>query len=101
MASAAETTAAIETAHAAFPAWAATPVAKRAQVMFRFKALLDAQAPRICAAIAEQHSKAVDDAQGELMRGIEIVEYACGAGELLKGEHSKNVGPRIDIWSEF
>ncbi len=101
LASAAETTAAIETAHAAFPAWAATPAAKRAQVMFRFKALLDAQAPRICAAIAEQHGKTMDDAQGELMRGIEIVEYACGAGELLKGEHSKNVGPGIDTWSEF
>ncbi len=101
LATAAETAAAIETAHAAFPAWAATPVAKRAQVMFRFKALLDANAARICAAIAEQHGKTLDDAQGELMRGIEIVEYACGAGELLKGEHSKNVGPGIDAWSEF
>jgi malonate-semialdehyde dehydrogenase (acetylating)/methylmalonate-semialdehyde dehydrogenase len=101
LATAAETAAAIETAHAAFPAWAATPVAKRAQVMFRFQALLDANAARICAAISEQHGKTLDDAQGELMRGIEIVEYACGAGELLKGEHSKNVGPGIDAWSEF
>jgi malonate-semialdehyde dehydrogenase (acetylating)/methylmalonate-semialdehyde dehydrogenase len=101
LASAAEVAAVIETAHAAFPAWAAMPVAKRAQVMFRFKALLDANAPRICKAISEQHGKTLDDAQGELIRGIEIVEYACGAGELLKGEHSKNVGPGIDAWSEF
>ncbi|MBN2751956.1 MAG: CoA-acylating methylmalonate-semialdehyde dehydrogenase [Rhodospirillaceae bacterium] len=101
LASADEVSTIIATAHAAYPAWAATPVAKRAQVMFRFKALLERDAKRICAAISEHHGKTMDDAMGELIRGIEVVEYACGAGELLKGEHSKNVGPAIDAWSEF
>ncbi|MGE4528214.1 MAG: CoA-acylating methylmalonate-semialdehyde dehydrogenase [Rhodospirillaceae bacterium] len=101
LASAAEVGAAVETANAAFPAWAATPVAKRAQVMFRFKNLLERDAKRICAAISEHHGKTMDDAMGELIRGIEVVEYATGAGEILKGEHSKNVGPGIDAWSEF
>lgn len=101
LASKAETDAAVEVAHAAFRDWAATPVAKRAQVMFRFKMLLERDANRICEAIAIEHGKTVDDAKGELGRGIEVVEYACGAGELLKGEHSKNVGPGIDAWSEF
>jgi malonate-semialdehyde dehydrogenase (acetylating) / methylmalonate-semialdehyde dehydrogenase len=101
LASKAETDAAVEIAHAAYRNWAATPVAKRAQVMFRFKVLLERDATRICEAIAREHGKTVDDARGELGRGIEVVEYACGAGELLKGEHSKNVGPGIDAWSEF
>ena len=51
--------------------------------------------------IGEEHGKIAHDALGELQRGIENVEYACGAPELLKGEHSKNVGPNIDSWSEF
>lgn len=101
LASAAEVDAAVEIASLAFPAWAATPPAKRAQVMFRFKALLERDADRICAAIAREHGKTVDDARGELIRGIEVVEYACGAGQLLKGEHSRDVGPGIDAWSEL
>lgn len=51
--------------------------------------------------IGEEHGKIVHDAKGELQRGIENVEYACGVPEMLKGEHSKNVGPGIDSWSEF
>jgi malonate-semialdehyde dehydrogenase (acetylating)/methylmalonate-semialdehyde dehydrogenase len=92
---------AIEAANAAFPAWRATPPAKRAQVMFRFKVLLEQHAEKIITLIGEEHGKISHDAQGELQRGIESVEYACGAPELLKGEHSRNVGPSIDSWSEF
>ncbi len=92
---------AIEAAAAAFPAWRDTPVAKRARVMFRFKELLERNADRLVALLSEEHGKVLDDAAGELQRGIENVEYACGAPELLKGEHSKNVGPAIDSWSEF
>ncbi|MEH6628709.1 MAG: CoA-acylating methylmalonate-semialdehyde dehydrogenase [Motiliproteus sp.] len=92
---------AIAAAKAAFPAWRNTPPAKRAQVMFRFKTLLEQNVDRICALIGEEHGKIAHDAAGELQRGIENVEYACGAPELLKGEHSKNVGPNIDSWSEF
>ena len=92
---------AIAAAERAFPAWRDTPPAKRAQVMFRFKALLDANKDKICEMIGEEHGKISHDAAGELLRGIENVEYACGAPELLKGEHSRNVGPGIDSWSEF
>lgn len=92
---------AIAAAEAAFPAWRNTPVAKRARVMFRFKELLEENADKICQLIGQEHGKISHDAAGELQRGIECVEYACGAPELLKGEHSRNVGPDIDSWSEF
>ncbi|MAC47457.1 MAG: methylmalonate-semialdehyde dehydrogenase (CoA acylating), partial [Oceanospirillum sp.] len=92
---------AIEAAQAAFPAWRNTPVGKRAAVMFRFKALLEQHSDTICKMIGEEHGKIGHDAAGELQRGLENVEYACGVAELLKGEHSRNVGPGIDSWSEF
>ncbi|UTW09234.1 CoA-acylating methylmalonate-semialdehyde dehydrogenase [Pseudomonas benzenivorans] len=92
---------AIAAAEAAFPEWRNTPPIKRARVMFRFKELLEQNAERIAQMIGEEHGKISHDALGELQRGIENVEYACGAPELLKGEHSKNVGPNIDSWSEF
>jgi malonate-semialdehyde dehydrogenase (acetylating)/methylmalonate-semialdehyde dehydrogenase len=92
---------AISCAQSAFPAWRNTPPIKRAKVMFRFKELLEANSDKICQLIGEEHGKISHDAAGELQRGIENVEYACGAPELLKGEHSKNVGPNIDSWSEF
>ena len=92
---------AITAARAAFRAWRDTPPARRAQVMFRLKELLEQNAERICALITAEHGKVLGDARGELQRGIENVEYACAAPELLKGEHSKNVGPAIDAWSEF
>jgi len=92
---------AIAAANAAFPAWRNTPPAKRARVMFKFKQLLEDNADKICEMIGEEHGKISHDAMGELQRGIENVEYACYAPELLKGEHSKNVGPNIDSWSEF
>lgn len=92
---------AISAAEAAFPEWRNTPPIKRARVMFRFKELLEQNAERIAQMIGEEHGKISHDALGELQRGIENVEYACGAPELLKGEHSKNVGPNIDSWSEF
>lgn len=92
---------AIRAAEVAFPVWRDTPAIKRARVMFRFKELLEQNAERIAQMIGEEHGKISHDALGELQRGIENVEYACGAPELLKGEHSKNVGPNIDSWSEF
>ncbi len=69
--------------------------------MFRFKELLEANADEIVRLIGLEHGKISHDAMGELQRGIENVEYACYAPELLKGEHSKNVGPGIDSWSEM
>jgi malonate-semialdehyde dehydrogenase (acetylating)/methylmalonate-semialdehyde dehydrogenase len=92
---------AISAAEAAFPAWRNTPVAKRTRIMFRFKELLEQNSERVVALLTEEHGKVLHDALGEFSRGVEVVEYACGAAEFLKGEHSKNVGPAIDSWSEF
>ena len=84
---------AIAAAQAAYPAWRNTPPAKRAKIMFRFKQLLEDNAEKICALIGEEHGKISHDAMGELTRGIENVEFACSAPLMLKGEHSRNVGP--------
>jgi malonate-semialdehyde dehydrogenase (acetylating)/methylmalonate-semialdehyde dehydrogenase len=92
---------AIDAAKAAFPAWRNTPAAKRAQVMFRFKQLLEQNEAKIAQLISEEHGKTLEDAAGELKRGIENVEYASAAPEILKGEYSRNAGPNIDAWSDF
>ncbi len=92
---------AIAAAQAAFPEWRDTPPLKRARIMFRFKELLEQNQDKVAALITDEHGKVLHDALGEFQRGIEVVEYACGAPEFLKGEHSKNVGPAIDSWSEF
>ena len=92
---------AITAAQDAFPAWRATPPLKRARIMFRFKELLEKNINKIAQLIGEEHGKIAHDALGEITRGIENVEYACYAPELLKGEHSKNISTNIDSWSEF
>lgn len=92
---------AIAAAQEAFPAWKNTPPLRRARILFKFKELLEQNAEKIAHLIGEEHGKILHDAKGELQRGIEVVEYACGAPELLKGEFTKNVGPNIDSWSDF
>lgn len=92
---------AISAAEAAFPAWRNTSPPKRAQIMFRLKYLLEENADKIAQMVTDEHGKVIHDAMGELGRAIENVEFACGAPELLKGEHSKNVGTSVDSWSEF
>jgi malonate-semialdehyde dehydrogenase (acetylating) / methylmalonate-semialdehyde dehydrogenase len=99
LASADETRAAIKAAKAALPAWAATPPLQRARVMFRFKALLDTHADELAAIITREHGKVLADARGEVTRGAEVVEFACGIPHLLKGEFSDSVGSGIDSWS--
>ncbi len=91
---------AVAAAAAAFPAWRDTPPAKRAQVMFRFKQLLEERAEDVAALITNEHGKVFDDAMGEFGRGVEVVDYACGITELLKGEYNRNVGTGIDAWSD-
>ncbi|WOP15664.1 CoA-acylating methylmalonate-semialdehyde dehydrogenase [Ottowia sp. SB7-C50] len=91
---------AIASADKAFPAWRNTPPLKRARVMSKLKVLLEDNADKIAAMITAEHGKVLNDAHGELQRGIENVEYASYAPELLKGEHSRNVGPGIDSWAE-
>ena len=92
---------AIASAQAAFPAWRNTPPLKRARIMSRLKQVLEEHADEITRLITAEHGKVLSDAHGELQRGIENIEYASYAPELLKGEHSRNVGPGIDSWSEF
>ena len=101
LASADETRAAIRAARAALPGWASTPPVHRARVMFRFKELLHAHAEELTRLITTQHGKVLPDARGELTRGIEVVEFACGIPHLLKGEFSDSVGAGIDSWSLF
>ena len=92
---------AVNFAQKAFSEWRATTPLKRARVMFKFKQLLEENADEICKLITEEHGKTLEDARGELQRGIEVVEYACGIPELLKGEHTPSVGTNIDSWSQF
>ncbi|HRD71743.1 MAG: CoA-acylating methylmalonate-semialdehyde dehydrogenase [Dechloromonas sp.] len=92
---------AIAVAQAAFPAWAATTPLNRSRILFKFKALLEAHADEIAATITAEHGKVLADARGELTRGLEVVEFACGIPHLQKGEHSMNVGRDVDSWSEM
>ena len=94
-----ETRTAIQAARTALPAWAETPPLQRARALFRFKALLDAHIDDLAALITSEHGKVLADARGEVTRGIEVVEFACGIPHLLKGEFSDNVGSGVDCWS--
>ena len=95
-----EINAAVASAKAAFPAWSNTPPMKRARVMFKFKQLLDQYADDLAREISKEHGKVHDDALGEVARGIDCVDFACGIPQLLKGEFSRNVGPSIDSYSD-
>jgi malonate-semialdehyde dehydrogenase (acetylating)/methylmalonate-semialdehyde dehydrogenase len=95
-----EINAAVANAKAAQPAWGATTPMKRARVMFKFKELLERHADELAREISKEHGKVHDDAMGELARGIDCVDFACGIPQLLKGEFSRNVGPSIDSYSD-
>ncbi|MGH8209263.1 MAG: CoA-acylating methylmalonate-semialdehyde dehydrogenase [Steroidobacteraceae bacterium] len=92
---------AVGAAASAFVGWRKTQPQKRVRILWRFKDLLERHSDEIVSAITEEHGKVWEDAVGELQRGIEAVEYSCGITELSKGEHSRDVGPGIDCWSEF
>jgi malonate-semialdehyde dehydrogenase (acetylating) / methylmalonate-semialdehyde dehydrogenase len=94
-----EVDAAVKAAEAAFPAWAQTPSLKRARVMFRFKELLERDMHDLAATITREHGKVLSDAKGELVRGLEVVEYACGIPELLKGDYTEQIANGIDAWT--
>ncbi|MEQ1961652.1 CoA-acylating methylmalonate-semialdehyde dehydrogenase [Xenorhabdus khoisanae] len=94
-----ETQHAIESAHLAFTEWSKTSPLKRARIMFKFKSLLEENCDRLARLISEEHGKIYSDAVGELTRGLEVVEFACGIPHLQKGEHSANVGTGVDSHS--
>jgi len=91
--------AAVGAASAAFPAWARTPPVVRARVLFRFRELAESRADLITRLITSEHGKILSDARGELARGMEVVEFACGIPQLLKGELTEQVGRGVDAWS--
>lgn len=90
---------AVANAKAAFPEWSATPAIKRARLMFNYKTLLDKNLDTIARLVSEEHGKLLADARGSVLRGIEVVELACGAPQLLKGWFSENVATDVDCAS--
>jgi malonate-semialdehyde dehydrogenase (acetylating)/methylmalonate-semialdehyde dehydrogenase len=98
-ADAAEVDEAVQAALAAFPAWADTPVVRRARAIFRLKELIERNIDRLARLITDEHGKTLEDAKGSITRGLEVVEFACGIPHLLKGEFSHNVGTGVDIVS--
>ncbi len=99
LSSAAECQEAIAIAERAFADWSQTPPLVRARVFFRFKELMEQHRDELAQLISREHGKVFSDAQGELTRGLEVVEFACGIPHLLKGEHSLNVGRGVDSYS--
>ncbi|MDV5226764.1 CoA-acylating methylmalonate-semialdehyde dehydrogenase [Providencia rettgeri] len=99
LSSAAETKKAIEVAHKAFPMWSKLSPLKRARILFKFKALLELHMDELARLISKEHGKVFSDAVGELTRGLEVVEFACGIPHLQKGEHSANVATGVDSHS--
>ncbi|MFC0682287.1 CoA-acylating methylmalonate-semialdehyde dehydrogenase [Lysobacter korlensis] len=90
---------AISAATAAFPGWAETSLAKRQQVLFNFRELLNARKDEVAAILTAEHGKVTSDALGEVQRGLEVVEFAVGIPHLLKGEYSENVSTGVDVYS--
>lgn len=99
LADAATVDAAVRSAAAAFPAWADAPAVKRARVLFRFKELLEKHQDDLARLITREHGKVLADARGEVVRGLEVVEFACGMPHLLKGEYSEQVSTGMDQFS--
>jgi malonate-semialdehyde dehydrogenase (acetylating) / methylmalonate-semialdehyde dehydrogenase len=99
LASAADVDAAVAAAKAAFPAWADTPPIRRARVMFKFLELVNLHKDDLARAITAEHGKVFTDAQGEVSRGIDIIEFACGIPQLLKGDFTDQVSTGMDNWT--
>jgi malonate-semialdehyde dehydrogenase (acetylating) / methylmalonate-semialdehyde dehydrogenase len=99
LANGAEIEAAIASAKAAFPAWRNLSLAKRQQIMFTFRELLNSRKGELAEIITSEHGKVLSDSLGEISRGQEVVEFACGIPHLLKGEYSENVSTGVDVYS--
>ena len=90
---------AVAAALAAQPGWAATSPQRRSQLLFRFKALIEQHIGRLATLLSREHGKVLADARGDIQRGLDVIDFVCGAPHLLKGEYSQGVGPGIDVWS--
>jgi malonate-semialdehyde dehydrogenase (acetylating) / methylmalonate-semialdehyde dehydrogenase len=94
-----EISAAVEAAHQAFPSWSKTPVIQRSKVLFKYRELLEAHAQELIALITEENGKTIEEARGSFQRGIENIEFACGAPTLMMGDVVDQVGTGVDGWS--
>src|SRR4051812_19455296 len=92
----AEVNAAVEAAHAAFPAWRETPAVERARVFFRYRQLIEQNYDTLCATVSREHGKTLSEARGDVHRGLENVEYACGVPTLLFGDTLENLARSVD-----
>ena len=90
---------AVEQAKKAFESWSNKPPLQRARIMFKFKELIEKNSDELTKIIVSEHGKVYEDAKGSLTRGLEVVEYACGIPQILKGEFTENVGTNVDSWS--
>ncbi len=90
---------AVQAALKAQPAWAATNPQRRARVMFRFKELVEANMDALAHILSSEHGKVIADSKGDIQRGLEVVEFACGIPHVLKGEYTQGAGPGIDVYS--
>ena len=90
---------AVQKAKIAFETWSNVPPLQRARVMFKFKELIEKNSDELTKLIVSEHGKVYEDAKGSLTRGLEVVEFACGIPQMLKGEFTENVGTSIDSWS--
>ncbi len=99
LATAAEVDGAVQAALAAQPAWAATNPQRRARVMFEFKRLVEARMEELAELLSSEHGKVVADSKGDIQRGLEVIEFACGIPHVLKGEYTEGAGPGIDVYS--
>ena len=99
LATAAEVDGAVQAALAAQPAWAATNPQRRARVMFEFKRLVEARMDELAQLLSSEHGKVVADSRGDIQRGLEVIEFACGIPHVLKGEYTEGAGPGIDVYS--
>ena len=99
LATVAEVHSAVIAAAAAFPAWSAQPALRRARVLFRFREIFERRLDEVAALLTSEHGKVFSDAKGEATRGLEVVEFATGIPQLLKGEYSEQVGSDVDSWS--
>src|SRR4051794_20495515 len=89
----------VASANKAWPEWAETSLARRSKVLFAFRELLDRRKQEIAALITAEHGKVLDDALGEVMRGLEVAEFACGIPHLLKGGYAENASTGVDVYS--
>jgi malonate-semialdehyde dehydrogenase (acetylating)/methylmalonate-semialdehyde dehydrogenase len=99
LASRAEMRKAVEAAAKAFPAWSAVNPQRRARVMFNFKSLLEKNMDSLARLLSDEHGKVIADSKGDIQRGLEVIEFACGIPHLQKGEYTEGAGPGIDIYS--